>query len=76
MLAWPFSSCRYMTSRKVRCASVALRNASKHFLSATTCRVFLSIAFQTIPYALVDAKSVNTSAVSLTTRNHTTNNII
>lgn len=45
-----------MTSRKVRCASVALRNASKHFLSATTWRVFLSMAFQTIPYACLSVE--------------------
>lgn len=51
MFPWPFSSCKYMTSRNVRWASVALRKASKHFFSATTWRVFLSIAFHTMPYA-------------------------
>ena len=44
-------TCRYMTSRNVRCASVALRKASKHFFSATGCRERRSSAFQTMPYA-------------------------
>lgn len=35
----------------ITCASVAFWNASKIFLRATVSRVFLSIAFQTIPYA-------------------------
>ena len=57
MLSWPASSCKYMTSRKVRCASVEFRNASKHFLSATTARVFLSTAFHTTPYACARKKT-------------------
>jgi hypothetical protein len=49
MLSCPASSCKYMTSRKVRWASVLLRKASKHFFRATTERVVLSTAFHTIP---------------------------
>ena len=56
MFSWPASSCKYITSRKVLCASVALRNASKHFFNATTCFVRLSTAFHTIPYACNDTK--------------------
>ena len=42
-----FSAIRYMISRKVRWASVAFWKASKIFLSATTCLVFLSTALKT-----------------------------
>ena len=51
ILSCPLNCCKYCISRYVRCASVALRNASKHFFNATVVRCLLSIAFQTIPYA-------------------------
>ena len=44
-------TCKYMISRKVRCASVAFWKASKIFFSATTDFVFLSMALNTTAYA-------------------------
>ena len=49
MFSWPLSFWRYMISRNVRCASVELRNASKHFFRATTLWLRFSTAFQTMP---------------------------
>ena len=46
-----YSTCKYIISLNVLCASVALRNASKHFFNAITARERFSIAFHTIPYA-------------------------
>jgi hypothetical protein len=51
MFSWASICCRNMTSRKVRCASVAFWKASKIFFSATLSVVFLSTAFHTMPYA-------------------------
>ena len=51
MFSCPESFCKYMISRKVRCASVEFRKASKHFFSATTLCDRFSTAFHTIPYA-------------------------
>jgi hypothetical protein len=48
-----------MISRKVLCASVALRKASKHFLSATTTLDLFSIPFHTIPYAYTNYTYIN-----------------
>jgi hypothetical protein len=41
---------------KLTCASVAFWKASKIFLSATTLLDFLSMAFQTTPYACADTQ--------------------
>ena len=56
MFSCPDKACRYMISRKVRCASVALRNASKHFFKATTDRDRFSTAFHTTPSACVQGE--------------------
>ena len=51
MFSCPVSPCRYMISRKVRCASVAFWKASKIFLRATVSLFFLLIALKTTAYA-------------------------
>lgn len=58
-LSCPARACKYMISRNVRCASVALRKASKHFFNAKTWRLRFSIAFHTTPYACVNCEVVN-----------------
>ena len=58
-------TCKYIISLKVRWASVALRNASKHFFKATTALVRFSIAFHTIPYAYKLLQHINHNSVKI-----------